>query len=362
MKTAVLHDWILRFSIEEVILQKILGELPQSSLFTLQVDDSTVLEKLNYIKLFKSKISFSEKTIWKNIHRFQQELEKFSLEEFEVIFTNSVGPLRWIKTQKRKELKTGPVQIAYLHEPYPFIYLDWEEVQDRIQIGSFWSKFSQGDLEDFKKNDLAYAQGIDLALTNSLMMQSKIRNLYGIEAHVLHPPVNKSVFLPKEGAQKKHFLVCSYIEPGYNLEVLLNSFNYIKDKLVIIGGGSQKQKLELASRGNIHWIGEVDDFTRANYIAEAHAVINTDIEHYHHIVRESAAMGVPIICHKESAGFENIEEGVTGLSYTENTADGLLPAIFKFKETNFNDEALSQRSTETLAYSFSSNLHRLLEL
>jgi len=366
MKINILHDWIYNFSEPEYILKQFNEMYPEAFIHTLHYNKDIVNDYFNLELFSKSKLKYEKSGIWKHIQKFPVELNKIKknkdLLETDLIITNSKGPMRWIKTSKKKENQTFPFQLAFLYEPYPFIYLDYEQLKDSKSLGTFWDKFSAEDQEKYIREDMAYAKGIDLAITHSASMKQKLDTLYGLNCEIVAPPVDEEIFHPIEKESKDYYLTFVDIERNRSIETIINSFNFIKDKLIIVGDGTYFDELnESLIRDNIKFLYTRDDKSKAKLISQCNAVIVADKNHISMSGFMAMKMGCPVICHNESSIADYIIHQETGVVYTLDNEDGLLPAIYQFEKMTFNKEKSLEIAKQFSNKNFRNTIKQLLD-
>jgi glycosyltransferase involved in cell wall biosynthesis len=114
--------------------------------------------------------------------------------------------------------------------------------------------------------------------------------------------------------------------------------------LIVIGSGSEKEKLEKKSNENIDFKGFVRDKDLKDYILSAKALVFPGEEDFGMIPLEVMALGLPVIAFKRGGALEtviedreNIHES-SGLFFENQTVKSLQSTINLFlkEEQNFN--------------------------
>lgn len=360
MKTAITHDFIDTIGVPERILETASRFYPNADIYTLRVNREVLTPNLGLLHYKSAKIGTGN--IFKHIEKFPDQFSNVFWDDYDLVFSISNGPMRWLKKHTRENSSEGPVQIAYMNQTYPFLYMPFNKLEETARLGSFWSRFDYEDQIRFQTQDKQYARGIDLPITNSYRMQRILSQTYDIKPEVVAPPIQDQIFYHREHeTAEDYYLLISPWENDFSVETAIDTFNYLKDRLVILGHGSGYDKYIEMARPNIRLVEESTEAHRASMITKAKAVIVTDTMHFSTAAQEALRMGKPVICHEKSVAAELIENEKTGVIYATDNADGLMPAIFKSEEIDFNITDILEQGNKYSRKAFEENLKKLLK-
>jgi glycosyltransferase involved in cell wall biosynthesis len=119
--------------------------------------------------------------------------------------------------------------------------------------------------------------------------------------------------------------------PYKKIDIVIEAFNQIKKRLLIIGTGSEEKKLKSHAGENIEFLGLVDDSTLAKYYARAKALIFPQTEDFGLTPLEAAASGTPTLAYSRGGVLETVLDGYTGLFFAEQTPDAIINTIHRFE-------------------------------
>ena len=136
---AIFHDWIFSIELPEKILENLCELFPGADLYTFKRDYENLPPNIANRHVFDSELSGNYPEIWKHIEKFEKEGSKLPLNEYKVIITNSVGPMRWVKEAGTE----FPKHLAYIPSPYPFIHEKFENIKKIKYLGTLFSRFSE---------------------------------------------------------------------------------------------------------------------------------------------------------------------------------------------------------------------------
>lgn len=356
MRVAVTHDWVISIGQREKMLERFSEIFPSAALFTLRADRSLLTPNQMRHRLFDAGIG-GYRRMWDYIEKFPKETAKFDFNHYELVITNSMGPFRWVKKEKREDAG-GCFQVAYFYEAYPYL---WEDDEKARQLGTFWSKFDEEDRAAFRELDLEYARGIDLAVTHSEYMRDLIYKRYGVDSVVIPPSVEDHLFYPEDHTYGDYYAAVADSDIECGIELLLNTFNFIKEKLVIIGRGRRHEEYRSQARNNITFINSADARERAHVMSKAKALIVTDNRRLVLSALEALRMGVPVIALPGSMAAEYVTAPRYGIVCEEDTVNGLMPAIFKFEESSYSRAEIAAYAAEFTRAAFRENFMRVLK-
>jgi glycosyltransferase involved in cell wall biosynthesis len=122
----------------------------------------------------------------------------------------------------------------------------------------------------------------------------------------------------------KHFDVI--VKAALDADVLLKVF----------GEGKLRQELEALGRGQVEFLGEVNEDRLAELYAGAQAFIAmAEDEDFGITPVEAMMMGTPVIAFRAGGYVESVVEGKTGVFVDELSVEGVEKAITKFQDTRF---------------------------
>lgn len=315
------------------LLQSLLRAFPEADVYTLK---NFSLGRPQFIsnRFFESGISGTSRDFWNSIEKFAKETEKFPWDTYDIVISLSRGPLRWIGKTPQKR----PLHIAFASDTYLHV---WETRHER-KIGTFWDKFDDKDREMYKHLDRQFNQEVNLFIAPGKNIAEKIKEVYNAPATVAYPPADLNTFQPYPQTKGEYFLTTTneYLDDG--ILYVIQTFNYIQEKLAIIGAGKREELLRSKSRSNITFYdaGKEEDY--AYYLSAARAYIAPDNHKYNPMVLRSLQMGIPVLGLQGSTASDYVRDGKNGFIYHEPSENGLMPLVFKCTEGRFDAELVSQ--------------------
>jgi glycosyltransferase involved in cell wall biosynthesis len=148
---------------------------------------------------------------------------------------------------------------------------------------------------------------------------------------VIYPPVDLGRFTDVGSEPPEEwFLVVSRLVPHKRVDLAIEAAASAGVPLKIIGTGRSRPALEAQDKGNVEFLGQVDDDALSEYLKRCRALILPATEDFGMTSIEAQAAGRPVIAFGNGGALESIREGETGLFFREATVEALTAAIRAF--------------------------------
>jgi glycosyltransferase involved in cell wall biosynthesis len=186
--------------------------------------------------------------------------------------------------------------------------------------------------------DRRAAQRVTHFIANSSFVRDRILAYYGRESEVIHPPVYLDEFEISSTGPDDFFLVVSQLVPYKRIDLAVSAFNRLKKKLIIIGEGSERGRLENAAGRHITFLGSQPQSILRDHYRRCRALIFPGIEDFGITPLEAQASGRPVLAYRAGGALETIQEDSTGIFFAAQTAESLIAAVeaFEAKKDGFN--------------------------
>jgi glycosyltransferase involved in cell wall biosynthesis len=152
----------------------------------------------------------------------------------------------------------------------------------------------------------------DRLLTSSLYSAARLAQATGRSAEVMHPPVRTSFFTPAPHP-REHVLVVSRLVPHKRVDVAVEAFRGLGERLVVVGGGRDLERLRAGAPANVRFAGYVDDEELRQLYRTSRALVCPSVEEFGIVMAEAHACGVPVVAPRAGGALEIVRDGETGL-------------------------------------------------
>lgn len=234
---------------------------------------------------------------------------------------------------------TGPEQphLCYVHSPMRYVWDQQFEYMSQAGLG--WGP--KGLLfrhlaHKLRIWDTRTAHGPHMMLANSSYVQARIRQVYGRDSRVVHPPVDLSGAVMQTD-KDDYYVVASFLVPYKRVDLVIEAFNDMPDRrLLVVGQGQEERKLRAMAGKNISFTGYVDRARLIKIISNARAFVFAGCEDFGIILAEAQAFGTPLLAFGRGGARDIVREfdgpeAPTGVLFKEQTVDSLKQAVTTFE-------------------------------
>ncbi|GGL22019.1 mannosyltransferase [Halarchaeum grantii] len=198
---------------------------------------------------------------------------------------------------------------------------------------------------------------VDTFVGNSEVIRDRIRRYYGRDAEVVYPPVTGDW---RNEGDDGYFVTWSRLDSEKRIDLIVESFSGLEDRLVVAGDGEERERLESIAAGhdNVEIRGFVDDIE--SLVANATAVVYAPIQEDFGLVGAEAMMaGKPLLGVDEGFTASQVEEGVTGLTF-DPTVESLRATVGEFDPADFDAETIRQHGDQYRYEAFAEGLREVV--
>lgn len=217
----------------------------------------------------------------------------------------------------------GVLHVCYCHTPFRYSW--YARQQGLAQVPSPLRPLLGRTLDRIRDWDRRVAQRPTVYVANSLLTQDRIRQYWGRETAVVHPPVEVERFSP--GEPEDFFLVVGELVLHKNVEVALKAARNARVPIKVVGTGADERRLKALYGGHADFLGRVDDETLADLYSRTRALVLPAIEEFGITAVEAQAAGRPVIAADGGGALETVVAGETGLFVPVRDADALAKAL-----------------------------------
>lgn len=335
MKVVFVHDWLIHMRGGEKVLEALAELFPNAEIYTLFYNLSklsTVLQRMPLQGSFLHSLPGIQKYYRWLLPLMPFVIQTFKIPEADVVISSSHCVAKGVK------IPNGALHICYCHTPMRYLWGYEEEYFKgyppilRKMIGKILSSLRRWDL---KSND-----SVDLFLANSENVRNRIQKFYQREAQVIYPPLDTDQFKPT-GKSGGSYLVVSAFVPYKKIEIVIEAFNALDRKLLIVGDGPLKKYYrELCQSSQIEFLGSVSDEELQRLYSAARALIFPTDEDFGIVPLEAQACGTPVIAFAKGGALESVQ---TGLFFHAQTPEAIRQAVLDFEKRTWDRKSISEK-------------------
>jgi len=254
MRIAFVYDRINKFGGAERILLTLHEIWPNAPIYTGIYD----AKKASWSKIFEIKPSFLKYFPFiKTKHEIFPTLTPYA---FEVMVFDSYDVVLTITSSDAKGIITKPqtLHICYCLTPTRYLWSGYRDYLEQPGLGIINPLARHLMRSLFTK--LRYWDNIaslrpDYYFSISKNVARRIKKYYHHNSIVIYPPVEEKVFkYNRKSHSKDYYLVVSRLVPYKKIDYVINAFNKIGLRLIIIGKGIDENRLSKEAKPNIEFI------------------------------------------------------------------------------------------------------------
>ncbi|MBN1604409.1 MAG: glycosyltransferase [Chitinispirillaceae bacterium] len=337
MKVAIIHYWFITWRGGEKVVKSLLKFFPDADIYSLFYDKDSCEQHLGNHKVISSVLNnkILRSKYQKIFPLYPLGINSMKLrDKYDLIISSESGPAKGI------QLNNNAPHLCYIHTPMRYC---WGFMNDYLlTMNPVLKPFARLGFEYLKKYDISTIDNVDKYVANSENVKNRVKKYYNKNASVVYPPIDRNIFT-KENlvttkiSNREYYLSFGAITPYKNINLLVDTFNANGKRLIIIGDGSERQKLIAKANNNIFFTGSLEWNDIRKHIMNAKALLFPGEEDFGMVPLEVMAHGVPVIAYGKGGALETVVENMnapeesTGLFFKDSSVESLQKVIEQFE-------------------------------
>ena len=336
MKVAIIHYWLVGMRGGEKVLEALCEMYPEADIYTHVYVPEMVSENIRkhrVVSTFINRLPRAPRMYKTYLPLMPLALEQLDLRDYDLILSSESGPAKGVIAPPHA------LHVCYCHTPMRYI---WNMFHDyRASAGSL-ARLAMPSLAHYLRLwDVASAARVDSFVANSATVAGRIRRYYGLDANVIHPPVDTAAFSPCPSSELgDYYLMAGELVSYKRPDLAVRAFNELKRKLVVIGGGEMLSEIRRLAGPTVSVLGPQPFEALKHHYARCRALIFPGEEDFGMVPVEAMASGRPVIAFGRGGATETVANDLTGLFFDEQTIDAISNSIARFERMTFEPEAI----------------------
>jgi glycosyltransferase involved in cell wall biosynthesis len=259
-------------------------------------------------------------------------VENFDLSAYDLIFSSSSGYAKGVRRRR------NAIHVCYCHTPMRWVWR-YDDYVAREGFGGTVRAALPSLLWGLRKWDLRASRQPNYYIANSRLVAQRIKKIYGREAFVIPPPIDVNRF-EMSNEVGDYYLVLSRLMPYKRIDLAIEACKRANRRLVIIGEGPDRARLEKLADDRIEFLGRQPDSIVNYYAARCRALLFPGEEDFGMAPLEINAAGRPVIAYRSGGAIETVVEGVTGVFFDKQNSLSVATAIEEFEGLKWRQETL----------------------
>jgi glycosyltransferase involved in cell wall biosynthesis len=357
-RVAIVHDWIVSMRGAERVLESLCRIYPRAHIFTLRFDRRNLSPDIlshpvtpSFVDTLARVLPLGRAGFRLLLPLFPRAIESFRLDGYDLVISSSHS------VAKGARPAPGALHVSYVHSPMRYVWEAEGEYTAHAPGGALGRAAFAATATYLRRWDLATTSRASVLIANSRYTEQRIRRYYGRDATIIEPPVDTARFAripdppplptsPAAGGSEPLYLCVSALVPYKRVELAVRAFAGRRGRLVVVGDGSDRDRLARLAGPNVELRGRVDDAELDALYARCHAVIHPALDDFGIVPVEAMAAGRPVVAFAEGGVADSIREGEGGVVFTQPSPEAVGAAVDRLEQTRFDParlRALAQR-------------------
>jgi len=356
LRIAIVHDALCVSGGAERMVLWMAKAFPNAPIFTsVYLPENTFLEfkNLDVRALLFSKMIRTERQFKLLYPLWLSLIQRIDFHEFDVVLSSSTYLAKYIRPA------VGVRHVCYLHAPFRLLWKPESYTAESLPTRGAASDLVMCMLPQLRRWDLRRTQAIPKLATSCHNMADEIRRVYSMEAQVIYPPVEIQSGV-SAGDREDYYLSVSRLISHKHVDLSVQACTQLNKKLVVVGDGAEREKLEKMAGPTVKFVGRVSDAQLQEYYRKAGGLLFPSYEDYGIVPLEAQSWGIPVVAFGKGGSLETIKEGTSGLFFDEQRTESLVNAINKFESIHFESEEIRKWAAEFNVESFMLQIQRFV--
>jgi glycosyltransferase involved in cell wall biosynthesis len=357
MNVALVHDWLTGMRGGEKCLEVLCELFPDAPIYTLLHNKGTMSPLIESKKIVTSFIDSLPKKTEKYrsyLPLFPVAMEQFDFSEFDLVISTSHA------IAKNAKVRSDALHICYCHTPMRYV---WE------MYGQYFGKENAGLLTRaamrtvrplLRSWDVRTAHRVHYYIANSENVRKRIQRYYNREAVVIFPPVDTDQFT-LSASDEGYFLMVTALVPYKRVDLAIEAFNRSGERLLIVGKGTETEKLKAMAKSNIEFLGWKIDDELSHLYRGCKALIFPGEEDFGIVPLEAMATGKPVVAFGKGGALETVVEGTTGTFFYAQTVESLSESLMKIRTIKFDPAIIRNHAVRFTRSIYKQKMHDYID-
>ncbi|HXB62648.1 MAG TPA: glycosyltransferase [Acidobacteriaceae bacterium] len=280
-------------------------------------------------------------------------VEQANMNTYDLVLSSCVGYAKGVKR------RAGAVHICYCHTPMRWVHRT-EDYLEREPFSRWVRTLLLLLLKPLKAWEKRAAKQPDYYIANSRIVAERLQSAFGIASVVIPPPIDISRFAISP-AVDDFYLVLARLVAYKRIDLAIEACMRTGRKLVIIGDGPDRARLEAMADANITFLGCVADGVVSDYASRCRALICPGEEDFGMTPLEINAAGRPVVAYYGGGAMETIQDGLNGIFFDKPTSGSLRGALHRFEKMTWDPQAIRRHAAAYDVTIFQSRIREFID-
>lgn len=359
MKVAIVHDWFVGGGAERVVYE--LHKMhPDAPIYTAYCSPQW-RQRLSGTKVITS---YMQRWPFSKLRKFLPPLRalwfsRLDLSGYDLVISSSGAEAKGVK------VKAPAIHINYCHAPTHYYWSRYDDYMKHPGFGALDPLARLGLkllVGPMRRWDHKAAQRPRYMIANSNYIKRQIKEYYGRDAKVIHPPVDIDRFkiLNKSSISRSGFLTAGRQTPYKRIGLAVAACTKLSLPLTVIGDGPDHKRLIKMAGPTIDFLTGLSDQELVKHFQSAQAFVFPGIDDFGIVAVEALAAGTPVIAYQAGGVLDYVQDGKNGLFFKDQTIDSLAKVLEESPRHKFNNQTVAASAQKFSAATFRDSLHKFI--
>jgi glycosyltransferase involved in cell wall biosynthesis len=251
----------------------------------------------------------------------------------------------------------GVPTLSYVHSPARWM---WDEELRELELGPGPAKSALALFSRSQKGpDRRAAARMNRLVANSATVAARIEQWWGLDAEVVHPPVDVDFFSPDPSIEREDFfLLAGRLVPYKRPEIAVAAAAAAGVRLVVAGSGRSLDACRAIASPTTEFLNDVDDTQLRDLFRRCRALVFPGVEDFGIVPVEAQACATPVLGIDAGGLRETIIDGVTGRLVPFDAEPGRQAAMVADALRSFPEDGFDARTIRLHAERFGPEVFR----
>ncbi|MBJ7328806.1 MAG: glycosyltransferase [Solirubrobacteraceae bacterium] len=336
---ALAHDYLLVLRGAERVFSAMADCWPDAPISTLLYDEEATEGRFSGHEIHTSylqRLGVRQQGFRRLLPFYPRAIEKLHVPDADVVVSSSSAFAHGLVPPN------GAIHVCYCHSPFRYV---WHERERAISEMPGWATgYGERLLDRVRDWDRHVSTRVTHYISNSELTRDRIREFYGRDSSVIHPPVAVDRFTPGEEHDDYFLVVCELVRHK-NVFVALEAARKAGVPIKVVGTGPDEYWLR-RDYPEADFLGRVSDAELADVYARARAFVMPAVEEFGIVAAEAHAAGRPVLAAGAGGALEIIREGSTGVFAEPLNVDAFAEAMRHVDWEAFDPRVIRARAEE----------------
>jgi glycosyltransferase involved in cell wall biosynthesis len=334
---ALVHDYLLVLRGAERTFAAMADLWPSAPIYTLLYDDDATEGRFEEHEVTTSplqRVGARQAGFRRLLPLLPLAARRLPLDDAKVVVSSSSAFAHGVRPSP------DAVHVCYCHSPFRYAW--HERRRAREEAPRPLRPALDGLLGAIRRWDRKSTRGVTQYIANSNITRDRIRDFWGRDATVVHPPVAVERFHRER--PEDFFLFVGEVVRHKRLELALEAARKAGVPMKVVGTGPDLDRLEAEYGDSVDFVGRARDGQLESLYARARALVVPNVEEFGITAVEAQAAGRPVVAAAAGGALETVVDGETGVHFPPGDADALAEIMRYSDFDSFEPDRIVERA------------------